>query len=54
MPEGGGKRVQQQMKPSRTAVGCGMHMRIVFHEDHVTVNCTTECSQHSHTLEDSD
>ena len=31
-----------------------MRMRIVFHEDHVTVSRTTERSQHSHTLEDSD
>ncbi len=47
----GEKRVQQQMKLSRTAVDCEMHMCIVFHEDHVTVSCTTEHSQYFHTLE---
>ncbi len=50
----GEKRVRQRMKPSRTAVDCEMCMCIVFHEDHVTVSCTTEHSQHSYTLEDSD
>jgi len=31
------KRVQQQMKPLKTAVDCEMHIHIVFHEDHVTL-----------------
>ena len=42
------------MKSLKTAVDCEMCMCIVFHKDHVTVSCTTECSQHSHTLKNSD
>ena len=41
-------------EPSRTASGCGMRMRIVFHEDYVTVGSTGLCSQHAHTSKDSD
>ncbi len=54
VPEGEGKKVRRRMKPSRTAIGCGMRMRVVTNGDCVTVSRTGVCTEHVHTLEDSD
>ncbi|KAA6409122.1 MAG: hypothetical protein FRX48_07466 [Lasallia pustulata] len=38
-PEGGGKRVRERQKPSNTAIGCPVSMRVVRHRGSVTVDC---------------
>ncbi|MCJ1301535.1 hypothetical protein MMC08_004336 [Hypocenomyce scalaris] len=56
MPQGGGKRVRKRQKPSHTAIGCPVTMRVVHHAGVVTVDRLREgeASGHVHTLDNSD
>ncbi|MCJ1302905.1 2,5-diamino-6-(ribosylamino)-4(3H)-pyrimidinone 5'-phosphate reductase [Hypocenomyce scalaris] len=53
-PRGGGKRVRERQKPSHTAIGCPMRMRVVHAAGVVTVDRVGESPGHAHALEDSD
>lgn len=53
-PEGKRKALRQRQKPSRTAIGCPMTMRVVTEAGLVTVDQIGEGLVHTHTMEDSD
>ena len=51
----GGKNVyRERQKPSHTAIGCPVSMRVVRHRGSVTVDCISKAQKHNHSLDDCD
>lgn len=54
VPKGEGKSLRKRQKPSFSAIGCPMEMRVVTEAGPVTVERIGQGVEHLHSLEDSD
>ncbi|KAA6411861.1 MAG: hypothetical protein FRX48_04011 [Lasallia pustulata] len=52
--KGGGNVYRERQKPSHTAIGCPVSMRVVRHRGSVTVDCVSKAQKHNHSLDDCD
>ena len=54
VPEGSGKSLRKRQKPSRTAIGCPIKMKVIRHEDFVEMIRVGSATVHNHDLDTSD
>jgi hypothetical protein len=51
VPKGDGKTLRKRQKPSRTAIGCPIKIKVVSHEDFVEISQVGNNTEHNHDLD---